>query len=270
MRDSGHVIQVGSKRKRVASVNENTLAHGRSTRRLKRQRPDAGRGFYPASSEESESDLSSMDIDGPPARWAVGHASEEEEQNSEEERDSEDASDDEERDSSTYIFCAVALKTLNVYVISGDEHLIHFATQRELVRRLKPDLMRLYHVAGLPDDPELLTKHELAEAIILARDEVVSVPPSSPSRGDGATTDESSDEGNVAGGEETDAGSSHKPAVTTPLRRRVTLDDVTKTSRPQAARSFSLGNPDGLGQRPNGLKRKASVKLDIVGPEQSR
>ncbi|TEB19378.1 hypothetical protein FA13DRAFT_1718866, partial [Coprinellus micaceus] len=60
------------------------------------------------------------------------------------------------------------------------------------------ELVRLYRVGGLPEDPELLTKAEIIEVIIEARDEeTASLPPSSPpGRTDAASSDYSSDDGN--------------------------------------------------------------------------
>lgn len=103
----------------------------------------------------------------------------------------------------------------------------------------KDELVRLYSSAGLLDDAEALTKHEIVDAIVAARDDVAELPPSSPPRGDGDSSDGSSDDGNVAGDEETD----FAPRRTSTLRRRVTINDVARTSsKPLQKRSLSMGH----------------------------
>ena len=124
------------------------------------------------------------------------------------------------------------------------DYLVHQAPSRELLRLRKGRLQDLHRTAGLSDDPEMLTKHEIVDAIISARDDLAELPPPSPYGNDGANSSEcSSDDGNIAGGEETDAGSqrrSHPPG----LRRHVTVHDVGNTPNhlaPQLGRSLSLG-----------------------------
>lgn len=101
--------------------------------------------------------------------------------------------------------------------------------------------MRLYVAAGLSDDTESLTKPELVDAIISARDDVASLPPSSPpGRGDGNSSDFSSEDGNIASDEETDTGAKYTAASS--LRRRVTVDGISQIStRAFKTRSLSLG-----------------------------
>jgi mitogen-activated protein kinase kinase kinase 13 len=99
----------------------------------------------------------------------------------------------------------------------------------------------------LSDDPECLTKQEIVDAIITARDDLAELPPSSPYGLDGANSSGySSDDGNIAGGEETDAGSRRRPNPAG-LRRHVTVHDVGHVSAPgpspvRGGRSFSLGH----------------------------
>lgn len=109
----------------------------------------------------------------------------------------------------------------------------------QLKRRRKDELLQLYTAAGLSDDAHNLTKLELAEAIIAARDDIVSLPPSSPGRD---ASDCSSDEGNAAGGEETDAGTRYR--VPPGLRRRATVHLATNqaNSRFLKTRSLSVGH----------------------------
>ncbi|KAJ3554978.1 hypothetical protein NP233_g12312 [Leucocoprinus birnbaumii] len=126
---------------------------------------------------------------------------------------------------------------------SSDDHLLHFATPKQLARLRKPDLVRLYTIAGLPDDAELLTKHEIIDCLISAREDYASLPPSSPIRGDGSSSGSLSDDGNVAGGEETDAATVHHPGPNGAMRRRVTLQDFGSVNgRPPKGRSMSMGN----------------------------
>lgn len=99
--------------------------------------------------------------------------------------------------------------------------------------------------AGLSDNPEILTKQEIVDAIIAARDDLAELPPSSPYGRDGANSSEcSSDDGNIAGGEETDAGSRRR-SHPLGLRRHATTDNVTHApnlAAPRQGRSFSLGH----------------------------
>lgn len=115
-----------------------------------------------------------------------------------------------------------------------------------MLRLRKDELVRLYSAAGLSEDAEYLTKSDLAESIISARDDVASVPPSSPS---GFTSsDGSSDDGHFAGGEETDAGARFRPGSgSNGLRRRVTVQNMSPVVRGRpsnASRTVSLGQID--------------------------
>ncbi|GBE81813.1 hypothetical protein SCP_0401860 [Sparassis crispa] len=121
---------------------------------------------------------------------------------------------------------------------SSDDFLIHEADPRQLFRMRKEELVRLYIAAGLTEDAELLTKHEIVDCIVAARDDVAELPPSSPGIGDSNSSDYSSDGGNVAGGEETDFGGKFRNG----LRRRATVQDLGRSARSTAAsRSLSLG-----------------------------
>jgi mitogen-activated protein kinase kinase kinase 13 len=126
---------------------------------------------------------------------------------------------------------------------SGDNHLIHEASERELLRLRKEELVRLYAEAGLSEDPESLTKPEIVNAIIEARDDTAELPPSSPpGRGDGNSSDYSSEDGNVAGDEETDIGARYQARAST-LRRRVTVHDLGPVSNHlPKGRSLSMGH----------------------------
>ncbi|KAG1756367.1 uncharacterized protein EDB91DRAFT_1092276 [Suillus paluster] len=190
-------VPIGSKRKRVASVNENTQTGGRPARgapKLKRIKTT----LRDYSSEEEE--LSEMEVDVP-GRWAASDTSE--------------IDYDEE---------------------ASDEFLINEASLGQLKRRRKDELLQLYTAAGLSDDVHSLTKSELAEAIIAARDDIVSLPPSSPGRD---ASDCSSDDGNAAGDEETDFGAKYR--VPPGLRRRATVN-LAANPRFLKTRSLSLGD----------------------------
>lgn len=100
-------------------------------------------------------------------------------------------------------------------------------------------MVRLYGAAGLTEDAELLTKHEIVDCIVAARDDLASLPPSSPpGLPDSGSSDYSSDGGNVAGGEETDFG--HR--LRNGLRRRATVHELGRhIHRHGPERSFSMG-----------------------------
>lgn len=133
----------------------------------------------------------------------------------------------------------------------------------------------MYSLAGLSDDAETMTKSDIISAIISARDDFAELPPSSPpGQGDGNSSEYcSSDDGNVAGDEETDAGGSlngnGQNSIYMGLRRRATMGEVTKgLGRPTKGRSFSMGH---LSNRPrqetNGVlsKRKSSGRsIDVT------
>ncbi|KAI0780459.1 hypothetical protein BD413DRAFT_463707 [Trametes elegans] len=110
---------------------------------------------------------------------------------------------------------------------SSDSYLINEAPPRRLLRLRKDELVRLYAAAGLTEDAELLTKPEIVDCLVAARDDVADLPPSSPGVGDSGSSDYSSDGGNVAGGEETDFANRLKNG----LRRRATLHDLGRASR---------------------------------------
>ena len=101
----------------------------------------------------------------------------------------------------------------------------------------------MHRSAGLSDDPETLTKQEIIDIIISARDDLTELPPSSP-YGAGTNSSEcSSDDGNIAGGEETDAGSQRR-SLPLGSRRNVAhnVAHAPNLAAPQLGRSFSLGH----------------------------
>ncbi|KAF8077686.1 TKL/TKL-ccin protein kinase [Lyophyllum atratum] len=122
---------------------------------------------------------------------------------------------------------------------STDDHLLNSAQPKQLSRLRKRDLIRLYGLAQLSDDAEALTKADIISAIISARDDFASLPPSSPpGRGDGySSAGCSSDDGNVAGDEETDAGGrasgSGLPIGHMGLRRRATMEFIEAHEGPK-------------------------------------
>lgn len=264
MRDPGHVI-TGSKRKRAVSSNENAHTHGRPTRgsgSKKRARTDtvtAPTCYHHTTSEESQSDGSEMDVDGNSVQEVDSDTSEEE---GEEEKGEHEENDD----SCTSICCSVF--KINSYTFTADEYLINFAPPKRLSRLLKVDLVRLYESAGLPDDGELFTKSEIIDALVNNRDDHASVPPSSPPGrpSEVGSSEESSDDGNFAGDEETDVGGPRKATNGDQLRRRVTLHEIAKTpARPMKSRSLSMGNILGLGETSKStmVKRKASTTVEM-------
>ncbi|KIP08866.1 hypothetical protein PHLGIDRAFT_357502 [Phlebiopsis gigantea 11061_1 CR5-6] len=199
-KDSMHdAVPTGSKRKRAVSGSENALANNRSRSGNMVKRRRASN-----SSDEDEDAASSMDVDGH-TRWELTDS---------------DASDDEDVDSS-------------------DGYLINEAPRRQLLRLRKDELVRLYAAAGLTEEAELLTKPEIVDCIIASRDDIASLPPSSPPEaGSSGSSDYSSDGGHVAGGEETDIGRRFRNG----LSRRNTMHDLSRRSRRPSAsdRCYSL------------------------------
>ena len=98
MREPSHPIQVGVKRKRVASTNENAHGHGRPTRSShKRKRSTTTVTKHHISpSEDSESEASEMELDPPSRQNSSQTESEEEMEGDEEDEDEEDEDEDDE------------------------------------------------------------------------------------------------------------------------------------------------------------------------------
>ncbi|KAF8633837.1 hypothetical protein AX15_001214 [Amanita polypyramis BW_CC] len=208
-------LRTGAKRKRVFSANENVVSNGRPTGNLECAK--RLRSSYSSSDERNDVEQAEMDVDASTI--------------------SDSGSDDSEREDASARGRDDEISEEN----STDEHLINFADQKQLYRLRKIDLIGLYHLAGLPEDPEALTKPEIVSAIIDARDDYVSVPPSSPV---GNLSDYSSDDGNIAGDEATDAGGLDVlDAPARNLRRRATIHELGKSSSvTYKGRSFSMGN----------------------------
>jgi len=153
-----------------------------------------------------------------------------------------------------------------VKCLPADDFLLHKAAPTTLNRQLKHRLIELYELCGLTGDAEGLTKSEIVDAIVNNRDDVASVPPSSPP----GKSDYSSDDGHVAGGEETDAGRHNSAPGNNSLRRRVTMHDIGKSSlREQKGRSVSMGNLLGHGEPPKALHltRKSSIYVENIPTE---
>ncbi|KAF9532175.1 hypothetical protein CPB83DRAFT_662504 [Crepidotus variabilis] len=102
-------------------------------------------------------------------------------------------------------------------------------------------------MAGFTEPAESLKKSELIDALIGAREDGVSIPPSSPGRADASSDGQSSDDGHFAGDEETDAPARH-PSNGRQLLRRATMYDMTPRPKHMNHRSVSLGNLLGNGQ----------------------
>ncbi|KAI0636513.1 hypothetical protein C8Q77DRAFT_1188904 [Trametes polyzona] len=152
---------------------------------------------------------------------------------------------------------------------SSDSYLINEAPSRRLLRLRKDELVRLYEAAGLTEDAELLTKPEIVDCIIAARDDVADLPPSSPGVGDSGSSDYSSDGGNVAGGEETDFGNRFRNGI----RRRATLHDLGRASRKHMPdRCFSMSHIQhqaGNLSPSQGKRKRGSGDFSTTQPQQS-
>ncbi|KAI1783995.1 hypothetical protein LXA43DRAFT_1101882 [Ganoderma leucocontextum] len=148
---------------------------------------------------------------------------------------------------------------------SSDNYLINEAPPRRLLRFRKDELVELYAAAGLTDDAELLTKPEIVECIIAARDDVADLPPSSPGVADSGSSDYSSDGGNVAGGEETDFGHRFRNG----MRRRATVHELGRgTRRYPSDRSLSMSHLERSSAEvsPSNGKRKRGL-LDMAATQ---
>jgi len=110
--------------------------------------------------------------------------------------------------------------------------------------------MRLYTIAGLADDAELFTKHEIIDSLILAREDdaffasfVVDPSLSPVDRSDDSSSGFLTNDGNIAGGEETDAAANGYKGLNGTLRRRATLQDFgTGIGHIPKGRCMSVGN----------------------------
>jgi len=240
-------VKVGTKRKRVVSGNENTHNLSRGSRHgvhaYKRRRPSLQQEEL-----SDEGTATAMEVD----THMRCH-------------DSDDSSDADASDWDSCMFSYFSLRYSFSRIFAAVDYLVNEAPTRELLRLRKCRLQDLHRSAGLSDDPETLTKQEIVDAIIIARDDLAELPPSSPYGHDGANSSEcSSDDGNIAGGEETDAGSrrSHLPV----LRRHVTVHDVGHAPRiaapgPPHGRSFSLGHTQTPSNGVNYQIEKRSVSI---------
>ena len=149
---------------------------------------------------------------------------------------------------------------------AAEDFLINEASRKRLLRFRKDELVQLYAAAGLSEDAELLTKPEIVDCIIAARDDVADLPPSSPGVASGSS-DYSSDGGNVAGGEETDFATRLRNG----MRRRATTNDLARLSRRhQPDRSLSMSHVERSAGETSPLqgKRKRGVP-DVLDVQQT-
>ncbi|KAG6854554.1 hypothetical protein C0991_004890 [Blastosporella zonata] len=241
----------GVKRKRVESLNtsnENVSHSTRTRTRSKRLRSNSltsTRRVDDSTASEGEEqpeevDQTLEDEEGAPSEMdvdtATAHGSDSEASEALDEEQDEGSGDQDEHDDST------------------EDFLLNSAQPKQLSRLRKNDLIRLYHLVDLSDDPENMTKSDIIAAIIAAREEdFASLPPSSPpGRGDGfssegASSDDGVDDGNEAGDEETDVGfginGTSKPLCSSAgLRRRATLGEGKKIKESLKGRSVSMGH----------------------------
>jgi mitogen-activated protein kinase kinase kinase 13 len=136
--------------------------------------------------------------------------------------------------------------------------LISDAPPRQLLRLRKEELVHLYNSAGLSENPEALTKQEIVDVIVAARDDFAPAPPSSPP---GVSSGYSSDEGNAAGDEENNVLPRYE-VMSNGLRRRATTNYLSRPNeKPCKGRSLSMGNL--LAQNSFHEGRKTARILDI-------
>lgn len=168
----------------------------------------------------------------------------------------------------TKLVCYPYILWLSTYCISSaDDYLINSAPAPQLQRLRKDDLLRLYALAGLSDDAESLTKSEIVDCIVAARDDLASLPPSSPPGRGGDLSDYSSDDGNFAENEADEERADETPRGVFSLRRRATTTDVCHLNgRPSKGRSLSLGQMnDSTAAVPSALSKKLSGKSSPTG-----
>ncbi|KAG6860583.1 hypothetical protein C0995_009632 [Termitomyces sp. Mi166 len=264
----------GVKRKRIVSTNtsnENVSHTTRTRAQSKRLRSESLPStrqvdYYTASEEEEQEENGEedaktedgasigMDIDNSTARGSDSETSEA----MSEEQDDEDAEDAEDSDQDD----------------STDDYLVNSAQPKQLFRLRKDVLIRLYHLVDLSDDPETMTKSDIVSAIVAAREEdYASLPPSSPpGRGD-SSEGASSDDGNEAGDEETDAGiglnvvSKSRLVNASGLRRRATMGEVNDSKQTLKGRSFSMEH---LLPQPTPHQKSAGRSVAVVEEGSSR
>lgn len=108
--------------------------------------------------------------------------------------------------------------------------------------------MRLYTLAGLSGETENLTKHDIIDCIVVARDDLASPPPTSPPRMDGSVSDASSEDDFPGTEPEDDV---DPVDMITPrasrgnlsLRRRATTNGIGRPNgRLPTGRSLSMGH----------------------------
>ncbi|KZT09700.1 uncharacterized protein LAESUDRAFT_722662 [Laetiporus sulphureus 93-53] len=151
-------------------------------------------------------------------------------------------------------------------VDTSDDFLINEAPSRQLLRLRKDELVRLYVAAGLSEDAELLTKQEIVDCIVDARDDIADLPPSSPGALDSGSSDYSSDGGNTAGSAETDFHVQCKNG----LRRRATMHDIGHTTRTRASERYSSVGHDGQSGKKTRFTGDSFESLRRTGPSTRR
>lgn len=153
-------VQVGTKRKRIASANENMLTGGRTLRKHKRRRGYRGH----------DSDGSDMELDdGEEALWMRT-----------------EVNDDDDFSGMPSVYLHVCYTKHYSYL--GDQYYLNIAPLNQLIRLRKEELCRLYNLNDPTSGHDHLTKQDLADAIINTRSNSLSLrssphtgPPSSPS-----------------------------------------------------------------------------------------
>lgn len=236
-------VEAGSKRKRHASANDNSIQPRglRAPGRFKRQRSQ-NESYDEVIYSQSSMDIDPSDVDS--KDW------------------SSDLSDAEEASLDDCEFKLTGEIGCHLHFTQADEFLLHTADSRQLNRLRKDDLIRLYHLVGHDCSTDEVTKAELVDAIISARIDDEEVPPSSPpGRTDAGSSD---DDGNDGGGEETDV---FMGPSKSPLRRRMTVQDFGRASQRTAmSRSLSLNGNNVPCKNLEFQKKSARIAADVKSP----
>jgi hypothetical protein len=125
-------------------------------------------------------------------------------------------------------------RVLGIHCISADDYFLQEASYRRLYGLLKQQLIRLYQLVDSMEEPQDLTKAQLAQGIVDARADDITLPPSSPpgpSCSGSSDYSDDDDDGNAAGDE--------SPTRPSPLRRHATAGNIGQFSSTTTRRSKS-------------------------------
>jgi hypothetical protein len=167
---------------------------------------------------------------------------------------------------STHVRYSTISSNYSSNIPAADQHWLYEAEARHLRRLRKEKLIRLYQSIGLSDDPELLNKATLSQAIVDAREDDATLPPSSPPRDN--ASEYSSDNDDIVDDE-----SPTRPSPRDVIRRNFTAiqfgSDMSMSRRHQP-RNASMGTLPTLAS-PQASSSKPSPRVNaIIAPFRPR